>query len=1537
MGSLRQLKGKLASMIHPNQVSKSSRSKSHVRPFALLSLALAMPGFLSARIPAGVGSALQLFSYRLSSPANKPVINGTILSKQLPWNGSDASSPDEWKEAYSRNITLKSNKAGDTTTTVGTIFLLNDDDSLYVALIRPDQNNGNNMGTFLYFDQGVGGGGGDNRLTGGSSTVRNEAGYGVVRTSGVFVSQDLSWTGTQWAADTDNATDFKGAGNFLGSSPKVQAYEFAIPLRNNKGFSSGNADLQVTSLQQHLGMFIRVSRGGADCDSCYWDKTNANSADPGTGAGWADLALNITHNFTTFYGSYARNGNPTVDGNLSEDAWRGSYRRDIFLTNFNGKVIPATLYSVQDPVAKNLYIGLKVQDNVNNASDSVQVYFEEKAGDNTSARDYVLESGAEDATSAKDGAAANDLNWGGSAWTNDGEAADSHASAGTFASGSHQYEMRIPYQAGAQDIGVPDIGVPGFLIRYHDPDQPAGSQEFYWEFAANSDAVTVNLQTTPNVYITAGWANFQLGAPYTQVIFPTDSAVVEGTVNLRLYAEDQTGVAGIDSVKFYRAADTSSKTKLTRIATTGEWSGAWNVGNLQNGNDTLVFRTYDNNGISVDRLVPLSIANGGLSAAPPSIALSSPMPGSILSGTEAFQFTASGGGGSIRKTYIVVDGADTVATTSASVDSLRTTALRDGNHTVKLLVYNTNGAMAETQLFTFFVENSPVVAWVSPAGGATIGGRLILDYTAQSPAGTALAAESLWVDGRAFARLKAPNGPDTVAIGSLNDGPHLFQIKVTDNNGKQAVSGEIALLAANGPWVTLTSPQGKQAVSGKAVLAYHDSVAAPSTLASDSLLVDGKTYMALSLSGTDSLNSTVLADGEHTLQVKATDSRGKSAYSLTVTVTVRNGPRADIDSAWADSTVSGTSVIRFRTAAVAPATVVSRRISIDGGAFRTTGSDSTDTLDTRRLSDGAHLVQVKVADSQGKEGLSRLVKFNVRNAPTVLFGSPIANAYVSGTITVRFTASVVAPDTLANRQISIGGGDWLKTTTDSTFTLDTKTYKDGDLLLQVRVADASGKADTTLALEIVVDNSPPKVSFPLVAYGKGGKGSQGRLGSTLTVTAQGLDLRAGMNKDSAMVLTSAILTKDSSILLRDDGQGADAVAGDNVFSAYLPIAVDTAGLIPYSLRARDALGNDTLLVSAVILDNVPPTASLHVEPLPTGGDSLNGIVYVPKIVLKGRFSDGAGSGIAEVTLEVLNDSGQHVMNSPIALPPSPSGFSHILNLVPGGNRVLLIALDKAGNADTARAKFTYEIPKATLVVDGQGGTVRSPNGSGVVIPAGALDRSREITIRPADASEEAKPLNPLVKLLGIPEEFGPDHTVFRKAVTLTLTYTDADLDPNQDGTADIRPEDLTVVFWDGQAWVRAGVASLDKAAHSLTVDVNHFTLYDLAEDKTPPPDKVVAFWNANPIREGQGGVFHYKLPEAGKVSLDILDMSGDLVNALIPAGTDRVAGEWSWDWNGDNVSGRFAGAGLYVYVFRFEPGSGKAKTLIRKPVGLVRK
>src|SRR5690606_13000746 len=160
-----------------------------------------------------------------------------------------------------------------------------------------------------------------------------------------------------------------------------------------------------------------------------------------------------------------------------------------------------------------------------------------------------------------------------------------HTGIGKHYTSHYEYEFRVNYNSGNQDLQLNDGARTGFLIHYHDADKSAGERDFYWEYSSNSNGFLVNETATPDLYGAMGWATFPLGAPYVQTVFLEDGATVEGVVNIRVYAEDEDGVGGIDSAKFYKASDTTSQIRLTRIANLGEWSGTWDVKSLSDGSD----------------------------------------------------------------------------------------------------------------------------------------------------------------------------------------------------------------------------------------------------------------------------------------------------------------------------------------------------------------------------------------------------------------------------------------------------------------------------------------------------------------------------------------------------------------------------------------------------------------------------------------------------------------------------------------------------------------------------------------------------------------------------------------------------------------------------------------------------------------------------------------------------------------------------------------------------------------------------------------
>jgi hypothetical protein len=418
----------------------------------------------------------------------------------------------------------------------------------------------------------------------------------------------------------------------------------------------------------------------------------------------------------------------TIDGKISgDDAWRGSFRRDIVLTNFEGDIVNAVMFGVQDHTGNDAYVGIRINDATSNAGDYAQIYFEENGADNTTAaRDYDLDASAEDATRAT-GATQTDMYWGANSWVDDAEAADNHDAHGTREGTSWEYEFLVPYDAGAEDIDMPDNGVPGFFVRYHDADKVAGKQEFFWEYNANTDSIQIDPNS--NAYLALGWSQMQLGAPYVQVVYPEDNANVEGVVNVRIYAEDE-NANGIDSAFFYRKSISGTKYPFTRIGGTNEWSGTLDVSSLSNGADTLVFEVGDDDGIVMERLVNVVIANGSGAAAPPAVSITSPGAGSVVSGTTTIAFTSSATGASVVTREISIDGSAFVATTTTATHTWNTSSLADGSHTILLKVTDSNGSSTSTNVTTYLVRNIPLVTLVAPAADSVVSGTTVVVFTA---------------------------------------------------------------------------------------------------------------------------------------------------------------------------------------------------------------------------------------------------------------------------------------------------------------------------------------------------------------------------------------------------------------------------------------------------------------------------------------------------------------------------------------------------------------------------------------------------------------------------------------------------------------------------------------------------------------------------------------------------------------------------------------------------------------------------------------
>jgi len=128
--------------------------------------------------------------------------------------------------------------------------------------------------------------------------------------------------------------------------------------------------------------------------------------------------------------------------------------------------------------------------------------------------------------------------------------------------------------------------------------------------------------------------------------------------------------------------------------------------------------------------------------------------------------------------------------------------------------------------------------------------------------------------------------------------------------------------------------------------------------------------------------------------------------------------------------------------------------------------------------------------------------------------------------------------------------------------------------------------------------------------------------------------------------------------------------------------------------------------------------------------------------------------------------------------------------------------------------------KVTKTIDQNGGEVDLAGNAIVDIPAGALDKSVEMTIEKiVDSKQISCPLPATLKLASDFYEFGPSGQKFLKPVTITLKYDPAKLSGAEE-------DNLSIYYCDevNKQWVSLD-GKVDKAKHTVTIEVDHFSKF----------------------------------------------------------------------------------------------------------------
>jgi chitodextrinase len=432
----------------------------------------------------------------------------------------------------------------------------------------------------------------------------------------------------------------------------------------------------------------------------------------------------------------------------------------------------------------------------------------------------------------------------------------------------------------------------------------------------------------------------------------------------------------------------------------------------------------------------------------------------------------------------------------------------------------------------------------------------------------------------------------TALVGAAAPNPNLL-------SSLAATGGASYVVDATGPTVSLTAPVNNSTVA-------RDSTVSLTATATDSGSSVSKVdyYIDNSLVGTDtstpysfSWNTTGVALGAHTLQVKATDAVGNVSSSAVVNVTVadQSGPTVSITAPASGATVSGSAATVSANA--------SDNIGVAGVQFKLDGANlgAEDTTapysvnwDTTTATSAGHTLTAVARDAAGNNTTSGTISVTVDNAaPTVSITAPTAGSSVSGTVAVNASAADNAGGSgIAKVEFYVDGA--LKstdTTSPYSFSWDTSTAALGSHSLTAKAYDKATTANTATSSTVnvtVSDATPPSAPTNLHATNTGTTTVALAWGaSTDNIGVTGYQVK----RNGVTVTTTTQLSYTDSGLSPTTAYSYTVVATDaagNVSPAAGPLSITTLAQKPGDLNSD---GNVDLIDLSILLSNWSSTTS----------------------------------------------------------------------------------------------------------------------------------------------------------------------------------------------------------------------------------------------------------------------------------------------------------------------------------------------------------
>ncbi|HGU5303433.1 TPA: Ig-like domain-containing protein [Escherichia coli] len=451
----------------------------------------------------------------------------------------------------------------------------------------------------------------------------------------------------------------------------------------------------------------------------------------------------------------------------------------------------------------------------------------------------------------------------------------------------------------------------------------------------------------------------------------------------------------------------------------------------------------------------------------------------------------------------------------------------------------------------------------------------------------------------------------------LSDGSYTISATVSDQAGNPGSASRGVTLNGDVPTVTINTFAGDDVVNAAehgSSLVISGTTTAPvgQTL---TLTLNGKTYTTTVQTGGSwsytlgSADVTALADGNayviNASVSNAIGNTGSSNHTITVDLSAP-AMGINIDSLQADTGLSASDFITSVSPVVvngsltaALASNETAQISIDGGTTWTTLTVTGTTWrynDSRTLTDGNYLYQVRVIDAAGNVGATDsqnvvidttapdpAVKTIAISAITTDMGL-ITNDFVTSDTTLAVSGTLGATLSAGEfAQISLDGGvTWTTLTVVGTSWsyADGHTLTDGTWNYTVRVVDLAGNVGATSSQSALIDTVNPAQVLTIASIS----------------TDTGSSATDFITSDTMLTLTGSLgaglASGEVAQISLDSGATWTTLTTNGTQWTYTDSRTLTDGSYVYQVRVLDLAGNTGPVVSkTVVVDTINPTAT----------------------------------------------------------------------------------------------------------------------------------------------------------------------------------------------------------------------------------------------------------------------------------------------------------------------------------------------------------